>query len=219
LKIETDAEVRRALKEAVAVTRLVSDDASTRESAIAELGDLRSITSLVFLKQLLTQAEGDTAKYGPGTIKALRKAVFEIENYIWWGNLFGTAFRGLSLAAVLLVAAIGLAITFGLMGVINMAHGEIIMVGAYTAYVTQNFFASWFEKGGLGMEFYFVVALAASFVVAGAVGLLLERGIIRFLYRRPLESLLATWGVSLVLQQLFRHVFGAANVQVVPPHG
>lgn len=217
LKIETVEEVRRALREAIALIRLASDDAAARDAAIAELGALRSITSLVFLKQLLTQVDGDPSKYGPATTQALRRAIWEIENYLWWGNLFGTAFRGLSLAAVLLVAAIGLAITFGLMGVINMAHGEIIMVGAYTAYVTQNVFAAGFAENGLGMELYFIVALAASFLVAGVVGLVLERGIIRFLYRRPLESLLATWGVSLVLQQLFRHIFGAANVQVASP--
>ena len=115
------------------------------------------------------------------------------------------------------MAALGLAITFGLMGVINMAHGEIIMVGAYTAYVTQNLFTHWFGAAGPGFDSYFLAALAASFVIAGLVGLGLERGIIRFLYRRPLESLLATWGVSLVLQQVFRHIFGAANVQVSSP--
>jgi urea transport system permease protein len=123
----------------------------------------------------------------------------------------------LSLAAVLLVAALGLAITFGLMGVINMAHGEVIMVGAYTAYVTQNLFKGWFGASGAGFDVYFLAALFCSFLVASLVGLALERGIVRFLYKRPLESLLATWGVSLVLQQVFRHVFGAANVQVTSP--
>jgi urea transport system permease protein len=103
------------------------------------------------------------------------------------------------------------------MGVINMAHGEIIMVGAYTAYVTQNLFTYWFGAAGPGFDTYFLAALVASFIIAGLVGLGLERGIIRFLYKRPLESLLATWGVSLVLQQVFRHIFGAANVQVSSP--
>ncbi|MEO8429640.1 MAG: urea ABC transporter permease subunit UrtB, partial [Verrucomicrobiota bacterium] len=114
-------------------------------------------------------------------------------------------------------AALGLAITFGLMGVINMAHGELIMVGAYSAYVTQNFFRSWFGASGGEFDCYFVAALAVSFAAASLVGLVLERGVIRFLYKRPLESLLATWGVSLVLQQVFRHIFGAANVQVSSP--
>ena len=103
------------------------------------------------------------------------------------------------------------------MGVINMAHGEVMMVGAYTAYVTQNIFKGWFGASGGGFDSYFIAALVASFIVAGLVGLVLERGVIRFLYKRPLESLLATWGVSLLLQQLFRHIFGAANVQVSSP--
>jgi urea transport system permease protein len=131
----------------------------------------------------------------------------------------------------LLVAALGLAITFGLMGVINMAHGEVMAVGSYTAYAVQCIFGSGllfslfghaisikgFGLTGAGLDWYFVVALAASFVSAALVGLALERGVIRFLYKRPLESLLATWGVSLIMRQVFRHVFGAANVQVDSP--
>jgi len=214
---ETDAEVRVALDEAIATTQLASDDAALRLTAIRRLENLRSINGLTFLQQLDTEARKDPAKYGAETAAATQRAIRAIQTYIAWGNLFGTAFRGLSLSAVLLVAALGLAITFGLMGVINMAHGEIIMVGAYTAYVTQNVFASWFGASGAGFDAYFIVALAASFVIAGLVGLGLERGIIRFLYKRPLESLLATWGVSLVLQQVFRHIFGAANVQVSSP--
>src|SRR5207244_4645694 len=134
-----------------------------------------------------------------------------------WGNFVGTGFRGLSTASVLLVAALGLAITFGLMGITNMAHGEIMLVGAYTAYVTQNLFRGWFGPSGVGFDCYFLAALVFSFITAAAVGLILERSVIRFLYKRPLESLLATWGVSLVLQQVFRQVFGAANVQVNSP--
>ena len=129
----------------------------------------------------------------------------------------GTANRGLSTSAVLLVAALGLAITFGLMGIINMAHGEMIMIGAYSAYLSQNLFVKMFGAGTSGFNWYFVAAMPFSFVTAGLVGLVLERGIIRFLYKRPLESLLATWGVSLVLQQLMRSIFGAANVQVYSP--
>ena len=178
---------------------------------------MRSINSLSLLKELERQAKTEPGKWGRETLDAAHGAVVAIEGYLAWGNLFGTAFRGLSLSAVLLVAALGLAITFGLMGIINMAHGEVMMVGAYTAYVTQNLFVHWFGQGGVGFDFYFVAALPVAFVVAGCVGLALERGIIRFLYRRPLESLLATWGVSLVLQQLFRHIFGAANVQVSSP--
>jgi urea transport system permease protein len=217
LKSEKNKEVTKALHEAIATTQLASEDDTARAAAVTQLGELRSITGLTFLQKLRDDAKAGTVKLSDKSADALRKAIYDIEQYIWWGNLFGTGFRGLSLAAVLLVAALGLAITFGLMGVINMAHGEIIMVGAYSAYVTQNVFAKWFGASGGGFDSYFIAALAMSFVVAAAVGLVLERGIIRFLYKRPLESLLATWGVSLVLQQIFRHVFGAANVQVSSP--
>jgi urea transport system permease protein len=216
LETETDPHVIRALIEASALTKTVNEDPAVRIAAIEELGAIRSLNGLMFLKDM-EKEQHTPAEAAPQISAALRKSVLQIENHLWWGNLVGTAFRGFATAAVLLVAALGLAITFGLMGVINMAHGEIIMVGAYTAFVTQNIFKGWFGNSGLGFDSYFLVALAASFVVAASVGLILERGIIRFLYKRPLESLLATWGVSLVLQQIFRHSFGAANVQVDAP--
>jgi urea transport system permease protein len=216
-KSEQDKEVVKALSEAVATTQLPFEDETTRLAAIARLGAMRSINGLNFLQRLETEAKAAPAKYGEKTSDALHKAIYDIQQYMWWGNMFGTAFRGLSLSAVLLVAALGLAITFGLMGVINMAHGEIIMVGAYSAYVTQNVFKKWFGASGGGFDCYFIAALVVAFVAASLVGLILERGVIRFLYKRPLESLLATWGVSLVLQQIFRHIFGAANVQVSSP--
>ncbi len=217
LQRERAPEVRRALSEAIAMTRLADADAATRVEAIRRLSELRSINALSFLKDLAAGKPRAGLPRDAETVRAAARATKVINDYIWWGNLFGTAFRGLSLAAVLLVAALGLAITFGLMGVINMAHGEIMMVGAYTTYLTQNLFQSLFGSSGAGFDCYFVAALGFSFIAAGAVGLALERGIIRFLYSRPLESLLATWGVSLVLQQVFRHVFGAANVQVGSP--
>ena len=217
LSIETVAEVRKALTEAIALTQTASDDAKLRVAAVIKLGEMRSINSLNFLQQLEKDAKEAPDKFGSETLTAAHRAVSDIEGYMRVGNLYGTAFRGLSLAAVLLVAALGHAITFGLMGVINMAHGEVMMVGAYTAYVTQNIFVKWFGASGTGFDCYFIFALVAAFIVAGGVGLILERGVIRFLYKRPLESLLATWGVSLLLQQLFRHIFGAANVQVSSP--
>jgi urea transport system permease protein len=214
---ETSAEVRHAFLESIAITQLTAPSEETRLIAIQKLDQMRSINGLTFLQKLASEAKAAPAKFGQPTIEAVHKAILDIETYIGWGNLFGTAFRGLSLSAVLLVAALGLAITFGLMGVINMAHGELIMVGAYSAYVTQNIFRGWFGASGRWFDCYFIVALAVSFAAASLVGLILERGVIRFLYKRPLESLLATWGVSLVLQQLFRHIFGAANVQVGSP--
>ncbi len=231
LKTEDNPEVVRALDEAVALTQTVDPDEKVRNDAIAKLGKMRSVNAYDFLKQLEKKVAENPSKYGSLTPRVLQSAVNSIESYQWWGNFMGTAFRGVSLAAVLLVAALGLAITFGLMGVINMAHGEVMAVGAYTAFFVQGVFGSGLlfslfgrtvtVKGmaltGRGFDCYFFVALAASFVMAALVGLILERGIIRFLYKRPLESLLATWGVSLILQQIFRHTFGSANVQVDAP--
>ena len=112
-------------------------------------------------------------------------------------------FNGISIGAVLLIAALGLAIIFGLMGVINMAHGELMMLGAYTTFVVQNYFKG---VGGFAFEIYILFALPLAFLVAAIMGLILERGVIRYLYGRPLETLLATWGVSLILQQFVRSV-------------
>lgn len=124
-------------------------------------------------------------------------------------------FNGLSVSSILMLIALGLAITFGLMNVINMAHGELIMIGAYVAYVTQLVFARYLPGELFGI--YFIVALPLAFIVSGIVGLVLENVLIRFLYGRPLDSLLATWGVSMILQQAARSIFGAPNVDVVSP--
>lgn len=124
-------------------------------------------------------------------------------------------FNGISVASILLLAALGLAITFGLMGVINMAHGEFIMIGAYTTYVVQNMFKA--HMPAEAFDFFYIASIFLSFIVAGSFGLLLERIIIRRLYSRALDSLLVTWGVSLALQQLARTVFGSSNVGVDSP--
>ncbi len=124
-------------------------------------------------------------------------------------------FNGLSLSSILLLIALGLALSFGLMNVINLAHGEFIMIGAYTAYAVQQLFRHFGDGPSPGITF--LIAIPLSFLVAGAVGLLVENLLIRFLYRRPLDTLLATWGVGLFLQQLARSIFGAPNVQVVAP--
>jgi urea transport system permease protein len=143
-----------------------------------------------------------------------RAAIRQIER---WGLLVRTVetvFQGASLASILLLMALGLAIVFGLMGVINMAHGELMALGAYSTFVVQNVFrARWPER----FDAYFVVALPVSFVVAALVGVVLERGVIRRLYGRPLETLLLTWGASLIIQQALRLYFGAANVDVSSP--
>ncbi|MBZ4646043.1 MAG: urea transport system permease protein [Petroclostridium sp.] len=124
-------------------------------------------------------------------------------------------FNGISVSSVFMLAALGLAITFGLMKIINMAHGELIMIGAYVTYLVQNMFVSFVDKSLF--DSYFIVAIPAAFLVTALVGYLLEITIIKRLYGRPLDSMLATWGVSLVLQQLARNIFGAPNVDVKSP--
>jgi urea transport system permease protein len=225
---EKNADALRALEESIAIIQLRSPSTAERVVAFKKLGDLESLAALGTIRTIL--AETEAAKDIP-TALAAKKAIAAIEGHVSRINAVGTAFRGISLASVLLVVAIGLAITFGLMGIINMAHGELIAVGAYTTYIIQNVFASGLNLSPFGMsisipgmqlsadgmDLYFVVALPASFLAAALVGLALEHTVIQFLYRRPLESLLATWGISLVLQQLFRLIFGANNVQVSSP--
>lgn len=210
LDVEANRHVRRALLEAVALTDLAHGGRDERLAAIKRLGELRSLQARDHLARIARDANDPAAK-------AARESLLAIETHGRVSMLLGTAFRGLSLASVLLIAALGLAVTFGLMGVINMAHGELMMVGAYVAYVVQRQFAAIYGTEHPYFGWYVPVSVVAGFVTTALVGLLIERGIIRFLYRRPLESLLATWGVSLVLQQTFRSIFGAANVQVLAP--
>ncbi|HVW21013.1 MAG TPA: urea ABC transporter permease subunit UrtB [Opitutaceae bacterium] len=234
LGVEPNAEVRRALDESIALLQLDDPDVAVRVAAIGRLADLGAVGALDRL--------GRAAAGGPPPVAAAaRAAIAVLQRHIATVNFFGTIFRGISLGSILLVVALGLAITFGLMGVINMAHGEMIAVGAYTTYVVQNVFGSGFgfhitlpfSFGGRPIAFgfalpglnatggwyesYFLFAIPLSFLAAALAGLVVERAVIRFLYRRPLESLLATWGVSLMMQQLFRMVFGANNVQVNSP--
>jgi urea transport system permease protein len=145
---------------------------------------------------------------------AAAKALIDIESRLAFWNGVGTVFQGISLGSVLLLAAVGLAITFGVMGVINMAHGELVMIGAYTTFMVQEVFRNYFPGA---FDYSILVAIPAAFLVAGAFGIAIERGIIRYLYGRPLETLLATWGLSLILQQLMRTIFGPTNQEVGNP--
>jgi urea transport system permease protein len=151
----------------------------------------------------------------PALKKAADDALQSIDNRLQLTGIAANLFQGISLGSVLLLAAIGLAITFGVMGVINMAHGEMIMLGAYVAYVVQQLFRSFLPPGWI--DAYLVIAVPVAFLFAGALGVLLERCLIRFLYGRPLETLLATWGVSLILQQAVRSIFGSPNKEVANP--
>lgn len=226
IALEQDARVKLALRETIAIINLKSEDPGVQVAAAKELGHLASISAQDSLKELQREVKEDSA-----VAAAIRTSLQQIETHKKWVKFYGTIFRGTSAGSVLLVAAIGLAITFGLMGVINMAHGELIAVGAYATYIVQNIFGAGLALSPFGMKLnlpgmgltglaydaYFIVALPISFLAAALVGIALERGVIRFLYRRPLESLLATWGVSLVLQQIFKLVMGSNNVQVDSP--
>ncbi|MEO7967585.1 MAG: urea ABC transporter permease subunit UrtB [Opitutus sp.] len=230
LKIEQTPAGTLALREAIALIGLKNTSDDVKLMSLKELYELHTIGSADALKAALKAA---AAAKQPALVDAASRAIFAVNSHLSTVNFFGTLFRGLSLGSVLLVVALGLAITFGLMGVINMAHGEMIAVGAYTTYIVQNIFGDGmdlmipftriglhipgFHLGGWGFQAYFLFAIPLSFLAAALVGIGLERSVIRFLYRRPLESLLATWGVSLVLQQLFKLTFGSNNVQVGSP--
>ena len=228
---ETSVTVLKVLSEAIARLNVVSTNTLTQIAGLEKLQKLRAVNSITFLSQVGKTLEKSS---DPSTIKvnrSLRSTLKSLENYQTICSYFGTAFRGLSLSAVLLVAALGLSITFGLMGVINMAHGEIMAVGAYTTFFIQGLLGKGLlfsilghpvslpgmAISGIAFDISFLYCIVASFLMAGLVGLFLEHTIIRFLYKRPLESLLATYGVSLILQQVFRHTFGSANVQVDAP--
>ena len=201
---ESDAEIRALLEIIAAGMQLKSESRDARLAAIRTLGRSSSPSSKTLLLELANDADPDIRR-------ETRMSLDAVEKRLALGEWLGLAFAGISLASILLLAALGLAITYGLMGVINMAHGELIMIGAYTTYVVQNLFR------GIAFDWYLAAAVPAAFVVSGLVGMALERTVIRWLYGRPLETLLATWGISLILIQAVRTLFGAQNVQVENP--
>ena len=204
LAAETDAGARAALVTAQASLHLASPDPATRGAAVAALAETSDKAILTLLEQ---QAGTET----DATVKAgLARAITDLRGREQRFAFVSDLFFGLSLGSVLLLAAVGLAITFGVMGVINMAHGEMIMLGAYTTYVVQLLMPS-------HIEYSLAVAVPAAFVVTALVGIAIERSVIRFLYGRPLETLLATFGISLVLQQLVRTIFSPLNKSVITP--
>jgi urea transport system permease protein len=202
---ETDPEIKALLQLAAAGAQLKSEDKALRLAAVQTL----RLSTAPNAKTLLLEAAGDADE--EIRLEA-QKSLSAVEGRLAWGEWLGLAFAGASLGSILLLAALGLAITYGLMGVINMAHGELIMIGAYTTYVVQGFF-----RNSSFFDWYLLAAIPAAFLVSGAVGMVLERSVIRWLYGRPLETLLATWGISLVLIQAVRTIFGAQNVQVENP--
>ena len=223
---QTDPKVQRAFEEALSISLLVNGTVEERLQAVKDLGELKSFPARDFIDVLVAENEAVIAddaaaeedkEAAKDLLAAAVRAKEKIDSHQKAVEVAGTIFRGLSLGSVLLLVSYGLAITFGLMGVINMAHGEFIAIGGYTVYLVQGYFAQTFGEGTAAYEWYFAVALPAAFLVAAFFGVVLERGVIQFLYRRPLESLLATWGVSMIIQQLIRMKFGAANVAVSSP--
>ncbi len=205
---ETIASVKLKLQQARASSVLVSDlPDEEKVAAIDLIGTMGSREAASLLIAYEAQSEGALKDAATAAIAKINEtlAFWAVAQNVWYG---------MSLGSVLLLAAIGLAITFGVMGVINMAHGEMVMLGAYTTFVVQEVIRSSFPAL---FDWSLAVALPLAFVVAGGVGLAIERGIIRFLYGRPLETLLATWGVSLILQQSVRTIFGPTNREVGNP--
>ncbi|WP_239988776.1 urea ABC transporter permease subunit UrtB [Paramagnetospirillum kuznetsovii] len=209
LETETLPEVKRMLSLALANLDLADADPERRKAAIQALRDSSDPMVRGQLQHML-ETESD-----PEVKAAADKAVGAINSRLVWVSVGANIFQGLSLGSVLLLAAIGLAVTFGVMGVINMAHGEMIMLGAYTAFVVQEVFRATLPPEYVGL--YLPVAVPVAFVVTFVIGVGLERTVIRFLYGRPLETMLATWGISLMLQQLVRSIFGASNREVANP--
>ena len=210
LSKEQDSEVREVMQTALFAAQLATGSKDAQIAAVRGLSGSSDPQIRGLLSSLV--ASPNTA---PEVRQAAEAAVSAIEGRLKWIGFAENLFQGISLGSVLLLAAIGLAITFGVMGVINMAHGEMIMLGAYTTFVVQQFFRAYLPSNLI--DLYLVAAVPVAFVVAGLIGILLERGVIRFLYGRPLETLLATWGISLALQQIVRLVFGAPNKEVSNP--
>jgi len=204
---ETDPTIAKLMREARAAAVLNSDAPDAEKIEAIEVLKQRGGRDALALLTPLASVEGPVGV-------AAQAAITTIEsNLVLWDAL-QNVWYGLSLGSVLLLAAIGLAITFGVMGVINMAHGEMVMLGAYTTFVVQQVIRAHAPEL-FDASLFFAIPLA--FLVSGSVGILIERGIIRFLYGRPLETLLATWGVSLILQQAVRTIFGPTNQAVGTP--
>jgi urea transport system permease protein len=211
---EKDKGVAAAMRRSLASIDIASPEAEKRLAAVKELANSPDQQVRALLLSRLVETNGKPAEPDEAVRTLIGSTLSSINTTLQIWNIVGSFYQGLSLGAVLLLAAIGLAVTFGVMGVINMAHGEMIMLGAYSTFVVQQVIAAhapWLFQWSLA------IALPTAFLVSAIVGIAIERGIIRFLYGRPLETLLATWGVSLVLQQAVRSLFGPSNRAVVTP--
>ncbi len=215
LKNESDEKIRSILLVIKAVILLGSEDQTTRTDAVQSLEGTsdRAIRELLVSK-LDRDDQGEYVEPSPEVRKVIKEVVSSIDQKLTLIDYFGRLFSGLSLGSILLLAALGLAITYGLLGVINLAHGEMLMIGAYATYLTQQLFTHFFPNF---FDLYVLAAIPIAFLTAAVIGVILERTVIRWLYGRPLETLLATWGISLFLIQLVRQIFGAQNVEVSNP--
>jgi urea transport system permease protein len=212
---ETDQEIIRILKESQSVILLDATDSQQRLDAVNYLmsSSERRVREILAAKL----EKNESGLYLEDSVEvrvAIESAVAAIDRKLTLIDYFGRLFSGLSLGSILLLAAMGLAITYGLLGVINLAHGEMLMIGAYATYVTQQVFIEYLPDH---LDFYVIAAIPMAFLCSAIIGVILERSVIRWLYGRPLETLLATWGISLFLIQLVRQIFGAQNVEVSNP--
>ncbi|HBZ18185.1 MAG TPA: urea ABC transporter permease subunit UrtB [Betaproteobacteria bacterium] len=212
---ESDEEIGRILKESQSIILLDSLDEQERIDAVHYLtsSSERRVRELLVAK-LEKNESGEFEEISAEVRVAIEFAVTAIDRKLTFIDYFGRLFSGLSLGSILLLAAMGLAITYGLLGVINLAHGEMLMIGAYATYVTQQLFVNYLPSY---FDLYVLAAIPMAFLSSAIIGVVLERTVIRWLYGRPLETLLATWGISLFLIQLVRQIFGAQNVEVSNP--
>ncbi|MGH6624520.1 MAG: urea ABC transporter permease subunit UrtB [Burkholderiaceae bacterium] len=212
---ETDPEVQDILRLAGSRLALNSSDVDQRRQAARALAASDDPQVRQILATLLTrQKDGSYPEADESVRTTAQYSLDEINRRLRTTEAIAALFSGISLGSILLLAALGLAITYGLMGIINMAHGEFLMIGAYTTFVVQGLFRTYFPGA---FDWYVVAALPAAFLVTAIIGMALERGVLRWLYGRPLETLLTTWGVGLLLIQASRTIFGAQNVEVENP--
>ena len=205
---DMDPQARQILELAQAAVLLDSEDEAQRLAAAEKLGEARQAIVRPLLMGQIEREQSEAVK------TALSQSLKSLERSLQFSSVLAEGFTGISLGSILLLAALGLAITYGLMGVINMAHGELIMIGAYATWLVQVAFKQMFPDM---FDWYLLVAIPVAFMTSALVGAAMERTVIRFLYGRPLETLLATWGISLVLMQGVRSLFGAQNVGVENP--
>jgi urea transport system permease protein len=215
LEKETDPEIKSIVEMTRATLQLKDPDPLVRLVAVKTLADTGNPNLRITLASMLEKdASGKFNEPDEAVRNAARTSLRELDSRLFKLDMLGGLFYGLSLGSILLLVALGLAITFGLMGIINMAHGELLMIGAYATYVVQLLFKHYLPER---FDWYLLASVPAAFLASAVVGMILERSVIRFLYGRPLETLLATWGISLILIQAVRTIFGAQNVEVANP--